>query len=327
MTYLLQLFRVKNKMAPIVLFCFNRPKKVDRLLASLSENAEALTSDLLIFIDGHRNEIDKNNIKEVIETVDSYSSCFKSISITNRELNLGCAKNIVSGVTEVLSKYSAAIILEDDLEVSRSFLSYMNRALDEYCDNPRVWHIGGFSEVDIELGGEEVYFSRMMNCWAWATWSDRWQNFSQNKNEILEYFDSEKIKNFNMNGTYNLYRGLVENFEGISETWAVFWYASIFRHNGLCLYPAQSLVRNTGNDGSGNHVGLVRLNTNINQDPIQEISTPTKENADAFNQLQSFYKGRRPFMYQLALHILMMIPAKYRLLIYKLYRRISELKT
>jgi hypothetical protein len=318
---------VESKVVPIVLFCFNRPEKVDQLLISLSENTEALASDLLIFIDGHRNETDENNIRKVISTVESYSSCFKSISITQREVNLGCAKNIVSGVSEVLSKYSSAIILEDDLEVSKSFLNYMNRAICEYRDDSRVWHIGGYSEVDIELDIEEVYFSRMMNCWAWATWSDRWQNFSKNEEEILEYFGSEEIKKFNMNGTYNLYRGLVENFEGISETWAVFWYASIFRHNGLCLYPAKSLVRNTGNDGSGNHVGLVRLNTNIYQGQIREILTPAKENAEALNQLQSFYKGRRPLLYQFALHLLMITPARFRLLIYKLYRWISGLKT
>lgn len=312
-------------MIPIVLFCFNRPTKVDLLLNSLSANQETAESHLYVYIDGPRDLADKDSIKEVIKIIESYHSCFGSISINKHEKNLGCAKNIVTGVSEVLEKNSSVIVLEDDLEVSKSFLNFMNSALKEYRDNTRVWHIGGYSEVDIKLRDDEVYFSRMMNCWGWGTWADRWQEFSSNKNEIIDFFNKEKIKRFNMNGTYNLHRGLVENFEGISDTWAVFWYVSIFRCDGLCLYPAHSLVRNTGNDGSGNHAGLVRLNTNIYQNRIKSVSTSVEENVDAFIQLQSFFKKRRPLFYNFALKFLMIIPARRRTIIYKLYRRIIGL--
>ena len=35
------------------------------------------------------------------------------------------------------------------------------------------------------------------------------------------------------------------------NTWAIFWNATIFYHNGLCLNPVKSLVKNIGFDGSG----------------------------------------------------------------------------
>ncbi len=46
---------------------------------------------------------------------------------------------------------------------------------------------------------------------------------------------------------------VLANIDGRLTTWAVFWYATIFEHGGLCLNPYVSYVRNIGLDGSGVH--------------------------------------------------------------------------
>jgi hypothetical protein len=40
---------------------------------------------------------------------------------------------------------------------------------------------------------------------------------------------------------------------GHIDSWAIRWYWSVFRRNGLVLYPPASLIRNIGLDGSGTH--------------------------------------------------------------------------
>jgi len=42
---------------------------------------------------------------------------------------------------------------------------------------------------------------------------------------------------------------------GRRDIWGIRWYWSVFCQNGLSLFPPQSLVRNTGQDGSGTHGG------------------------------------------------------------------------
>jgi hypothetical protein len=50
---------------------------------------------------------------------------------------------------------------------------------------------------------------------------------------------------------------IIANYEKKIHTWAIFWYASIFLNNGLCLHPRESLVKNIGFDGSGVNCGVV----------------------------------------------------------------------
>ena len=44
---------------------------------------------------------------------------------------------------------------------------------------------------------------------------------------------------------------------GKLDSWAIRWYWSVFMENGIVLYPPESLVNNTGLDGSGTHGGGV----------------------------------------------------------------------
>jgi hypothetical protein len=46
---------------------------------------------------------------------------------------------------------------------------------------------------------------------------------------------------------------LEEQMRGVGDSWAIRWYWSLFRGDGLGVFPPVSLVRNTGMDGSGTH--------------------------------------------------------------------------
>ena len=63
---------------------------------------------------------------------------------TFSEVNKGLAKSIISGVSEILDKYGKAIVVEDDLYTSRSFLRFMNDMLNKYELDERVMQVSGY---------------------------------------------------------------------------------------------------------------------------------------------------------------------------------------
>ena len=86
------------------------------------------------------------------------------------------------------------------------FLEYMNNALRIYKDHPEVWHINGFNYPINNNAGNDCIFLRIMLCWGWATWKDRWSFFRQDtQNMINEIENSGKKFEFNLKGNYRVW--------------------------------------------------------------------------------------------------------------------------
>ena len=73
-----------------------------------------------------------------------------------------------------------------------------------------------------------------MICWTWGTWKNRWQYFN-NDISIMKKFTRKMKYEFNFDNTNLFWKQLVANKSGRNETWAIFWYASIFINKGLCV--------------------------------------------------------------------------------------------
>ena len=133
-----------NVLSPIILFVYNRPYQTINTLKFLKKNLLSKKSRLIIFSDGFKNNpLDKNKVKivrNIIKNIDG----FKSIKIYYRKKNIGLHKNIISGLDLIFKKFGKAIILEDDIIVSKYFLEYMNKALKIYSEEPKVSSISGW---------------------------------------------------------------------------------------------------------------------------------------------------------------------------------------
>lgn len=237
--------------APVVLFVFGRMDHTEETINKLRNNYLAKDTDLIIYSDSFKNETDRTNVELVREYLDSIGDGFKTIKIIKRKENYGLARNIMEGVTEVTNIYGQAIVLEDDIVTSPFFLTYMNESLEKYKNNKNVWHISGWNYPISDLELPDAFFWKTMNCWGWATWGDRWSEFSKEPQKLIDSWSKDDIYKFNVDGTNNFWSQVIANNKGVLNTWAIFWYATIFQNNGLCLNPTTSLVFNIGNDGSG----------------------------------------------------------------------------
>jgi hypothetical protein len=239
--------------SPIVLFVYNRPSHTQRTINALKMARGAKDSDLFIFSDAARDanaQASVDAVRDIITTV----SGFKSVNIIRRDRNWGLAASVVAGVTELCRDFSKVIVLEDDLVVGAGFLEYMNQALDIYQDNDEVMQVSGHM-FPVETSSEaDAFFLPFTTSWGWATWQRAWNTFDADaKGYALLKTDASLRKAFDLDGAYPYFKMLEAQFEGRVDSWAIRWYLTVFLRRGVTLYPRQSLVSNTGFDGSGTH--------------------------------------------------------------------------
>ncbi len=124
-------------LAPIVLFVYNRPDHTKKTILSLLKNSVAEKSELFIYSDGPKNEIEEDKIKNVRKYINEISG-FKKIEIIESQKNLGLAI-LLFRVSEVLSKDERVIVMEDDMVCSPFFLEFMNTLLNFYEEDEKVF--------------------------------------------------------------------------------------------------------------------------------------------------------------------------------------------
>ena len=238
--------------APVALFVYNRPRHTAETVRSLLDNAEAASTDLYIFSDGPKDSDKIQQVFAVREYLASISG-FRSIKIVERATNLGLARSIISGISDLLKNHTSLIVMEDDLKVSRYFLRFMNTSLEKYADQPRVASIHGWN---FPLEGEvpDTFFLRGADCWGWATWRRAWAYFEPDGNILLSSLNQKRLnRTFDLDGAYPYTQMLRDQISGRNNSWAIRWHASAFINDMLTLHPGRSLVQNIGLDNTGTH--------------------------------------------------------------------------
>lgn len=298
-----------RKLAPIVLFTYNRLWHTQQTIEALQKNELAEESELFIYSDGGKDEeswLKVNKVRKYLKTING----FKNITIIEQEKNIGLADSIISGVTKIVNQYGKIIVLEDDIVTSPYFLRFMNDALDFYENEEKVWHISGWNyPIELETS-KEIYLSSFGNTWGWGTWSNKWSYFKKDTDYLINTFDETMIYKFNIDNSYNFWEQILLNKEKKINTWAIYWYATLFLNNALFLNPIKSLVKNIGFDGTGencktsslyliNEIEFFKIkdftsNTIINNSVIDKIklyyATKQKKDNSFINNLRRVYK-------------------------------------
>ena len=281
-------------LAPIVLFVYNRPWHTQQTVEALQKNELVSESELFIYSDEAKNKDVQKSVDEVRDYIAKIKG-FKKVTIIKRSKNLGLDPSIIDGVTEIVNRYGKIIVLEDDIVTSTYFLKFMNESLEFYENKKEVWHVSGWNyPIDTE-GLGDVFLYRLMNCWGWATWADRWRYYESNIQLSTKKFSNIQINKLNLSINMNNFWSQVSvNLKEKDSNWDIRWYVTIFNHQGLCLNPSQSFVENIGIDGSGVHCG--DNNIFISQLSLKKhikFTDVLKENDIALEKIQKFYLSQK----------------------------------
>jgi len=279
------------QLAPIALFVYNRPDHTRRTIDALRQNKLANESELIIFSDAPKSEVQAVAVREVRKYIREIEG-FKSVAIVEREANLGLARSIIDGVTTIVNNYGRIIVLEDDMVTSPYFLTYMNEALEKYTNDERVVSIHGYA-YPVKEPLPEAFFLPGANCWGWATWQRGWALFNGDGQYLLDELKHRKlIRAFDFNGAYPYSKMLKGQIKGKNDSWAVRWYASVFLAGKLTLYPGRSLVHNIGFDGSGKHCDATEVwATELSSNPINLKGIEVKTSLLAWGAFEKHFRS------------------------------------
>ena len=248
-----------DQLAPIGFFAFNRPEHTLRSLEAIQASPLADRSLLYIYCDGPRPHESPEGvavIQEVRHIAAREQWCGKVV-LRLRDCNLGCARSLLGGISEVLDRHDRLIVIEDDVVVAPGFLRYMNEGLQLYKGDSQVMHIaayGWLQRTPDSYPHSTMFLNHTTVGWGWATWKRAWDKLSTDGRYLRRRIDELGIKRYvNLNFGHDFYWALKYLDEGSSQDWNCYWHASVAIQGGYCLHPVTSLADNIGFDGSGTH--------------------------------------------------------------------------
>ncbi|MBN4082129.1 hypothetical protein JYT21_00335 [bacterium AH-315-B15] len=284
-----------SELAPIVLFVYNRPEHTAMTVRNLGRCELASESRLIIYSDAPADSDHEKHVAQVRELIQNLAG-FKSVTVRKRESNLGLARSIIGGMTEVFGEEEKAIVLEDDMLVGKFFLVFMNRALECFRTENRIWTVSAYSPSLPLKPSTRSFFLETSSNQAWGSWRRVWNNVE------FEARDFEKLKsNRKMRRRFNHFGGpdyssrLIESANaGKSNSWAILYKWNQFKSDGLTLFSGVNLVQNIGWDGSGTN--CVTYNpygektANIDDNSVNLPDQIRQRNTDRIRLILFFYR-------------------------------------
>ena len=231
-------------------------------------------------------------VREIARSVEG----FREVHLVMRERNYGLAANVIDSVTQVVNAYGRVIVVEDDLVVAPYFLRFMNDALETYKDEERVGHIQACDFTHAPL--PDTFLIKWTGSWGWATWKRAWRHFNPDGKALLAELRARGLtRRFDFNGKYGFTRMLRRQTQGINDSWAIRWNATLFLADILSLNVGRSLVANEGFDGSGTNCGGGGLYDSLlypHRLAVEKIE-PIEENREARREFERYYARTNSF--------------------------------
>ncbi len=238
------------KKTPVAVIGFVREKVLGRTLTGLAAADEVLDRDIYVYLSSPRNDEELIKTNKVLEVVKEFQqTLLPNIKIIQRTENNGCSLNIRYAIDNTIAKQGRVIVVEEDVLVSRTFLRFMDAALDFYEKDKRVWCINGYNNLFLKIPKKYrhgVFLNPRNMAWGWGTWVDRWQATDFSTDRWPEF----KANNDNLRKLADAGSDVPAMVDSVHSSNGDAWDAQASFYlveNGLyCVEPIHSLTKTIG---------------------------------------------------------------------------------
>lgn len=228
----------------VVIIGYNRVNNIKRCFESV-KNAfyeENDQLDIIFSLDYHEKQ------KDIINMINSFEWQKGKLIIKSYNERQGLRKHIIT-CGSYIENYDALIMLEDDIEVSNSYYSYVKQALIKYGNLEKIAGISLYKhESNFATGryfipqqnDSDVFFIQCAQSWG-QCWNKRmWYEFK-------EWYD--KNENFKIN-----FRMPRCAYSWDERSWLRYYMGFITETNKYLVYPYCSLSTNVNTAGENNKI-------------------------------------------------------------------------
>ncbi len=274
---------------PIAFIVFNRPDVTATVFEAIRK---ARPTTLLLIADGPRahkqGEVEKcEAVRRIVMNIDW--EC--DVRTRFQESNLGCKRNVSSGISWVFEQVESAIILEDDCLPQPSFFRFCDELLERYKDDERIMQISGTNlQFGRMRGDASYYFSKYNSIWGWATWRRAWQKYDVDMKTFPDFMRLGQLQNILRDP--QIQKKWQTDFQAMFEqkidTWDYQWVYTMWSQRGMAVVPNTNLVTNLGFGADATHT--TNADSLLNSMQSNEIDFPLRhphffcvdEQADSF---------------------------------------------
>lgn len=259
------------KYFPIVVFSYNRPLHLKKVLDALEQSNNIQNYKIYLYCDGPKNDSDKIKNTEIKKILENRKN-LKFVKKVFRNTNLGLANNIIQSMNEVFAENEASIIFEDDIVPNKYAIDFINFYLNSLNKSDGIGSVSAHSYLDQfnEIKDQNYYISKRHSSWAWGTWSYIWQDIEWeklNKDKFSDYQNNSPADSFSDLGN-DMDLMLWAQSKNYINSWAIRFNYYCYLKNLKSIQSRYSLISNIGNDGSGTHGFFLRKvlkNENMNK--------------------------------------------------------------
>ena len=236
---------------PVVVIGYKRPDNIKIIIDILLKSQ---VKNIYVYVNGNIDENDKLENIKTKELVREYSKLHQNIYVLMKEKNTGLKYNIPEAINWVFKYHDRTIILEDDCVPNQSFFKFCEELLIRYYSELKIGQISGSNFLNarkFKYNNTESYlFSKIVNCWGWATWKNRWHNIHdiemsrwpeiKKQNHILDFFENKKDARY--------FKKIFNQSYPNKILWDRAWFLTHIINKRLSIIPNKNLITNIGYD-------------------------------------------------------------------------------
>ncbi len=254
--------------APVIIPTLCRYDHLKKCVESLMKCTWAEETEVYIGLDYPLKESHWEGYKKIEQYLNSLKKThlFKTLHVVIRSTNLGIGPNGNSeNLRDIAFKnHDKLIFTEDDNIFSPSFLVFINEGLEKFRDDSSVFAINGYRHFyDVKFMNNNFYRQNVdFSAWGYGIWRDRYYKLKEASNS--KYWRLKAINPLNWFRIYKNGWNRVLGFISLVYKTKVLFdneksvYIAI--NNMDVIMPKESMVRNLGWDGSGEHCKTVDKN-------------------------------------------------------------------
>jgi hypothetical protein len=236
---------------PILIIGYNRPELIK---TALDKYQTFPVSKIYIAIDGPRDDSDKTDVYICRRIVNTYAAKKSIIEKLFVDKNYGCRSFPEKAITWFFSNETIGIVLEDDIQLSRAFISFANVCLK----HPRISIAASctYPEYEPKIKRFDYVVTRIPSIWGWATTSRTWFDYMNVQSDLPKRLP---IMIYEMAPKIGLVKALLFGLclrmihRGDLDAWDYLFAYHLIRNNMLTAFPTERLSCNVGFGENATH--------------------------------------------------------------------------